>query len=324
MEGLEQRLRTEGVPADLRSLDLRGCDLSKLDLRERDLRGVDLSGANLEGAQLAGARLDEACLREAHMVRAELLGASLERADLSGANAEECGLGRTTLDGADLSGAKLGGASASHATLRGAVLSGACLKEVRLCSADLRECDFNRSDLRGADLSGAQVSGASFVGVDLRSARLADVTGYIKADWTEVDLRDVDFRRAHQLRRFILDENYLREFRTRSKGAAVLYQLWKLTSDCGRSLLRWGAFIAVVVCVFAALFSFVAIDYGERGTWLAPLYFSVVTLTTLGYGDIVPSSAAAQALVIAEVVVGYVGLGGLLAIFSNKIARRAD
>ncbi|NNL87283.1 MAG: hypothetical protein HKP27_16600, partial [Myxococcales bacterium] len=213
---------------------------------------------------------------------------------------------------------------ASHAVLRGAMLLGACLHEARLCSADLSNCDFNRSDLSGADLSHADVSGTSFVGVDLRSARLADVTGYTTADWTEVDLRDADFRRAHQLRRFILDENYLREFRSRGKGSALLYQIWKLTSDCGRSLLRWGAFIAVLVCIFAGLFSLVSIDYGERGTWLAPLYFSVVTLTTLGYGDIVPSSAGAQALVIAEVVVGYVGLGGLLAIFSNKIARRAD
>jgi voltage-gated potassium channel Kch len=54
------------------------------------------------------------------------------------------------------------------------------------------------------------------------------------------------------------------------------------------------------------------------------IYFSVVTLTTLGYGDIVPSSTAAQVLCMVEVFMGYVMLGGLLSIFSNKMARRAE
>jgi voltage-gated potassium channel Kch len=54
------------------------------------------------------------------------------------------------------------------------------------------------------------------------------------------------------------------------------------------------------------------------------LYYSVVTLTTLGYGDVVPASPTAQVLAMCEVVLGYVMLGGLLSIFSNKMSRRAD
>ena len=50
------------------------------------------------------------------------------------------------------------------------------------------------------------------------------------------------------------------------------------------------------------------------------------TLHRLGrrYGDIVPASAAAQGIAMLEVVIGYMMLGGLLSIFSNKIARRAE
>ena len=54
------------------------------------------------------------------------------------------------------------------------------------------------------------------------------------------------------------------------------------------------------------------------------LYFSLVTLTTLGYGDILPVSVAAQMLVVLEVSIGYVMLGGFISILSNKLARRAD
>ena len=39
---------------------------------------------------------------------------------------------------------------------------------------------------------------------------------------------------------------------------------------------------------------------------------------------ILPASPAAQALVILEVVVGYLALGGLISILANKMARRAD
>ena len=52
-------------------------------------------------------------------------------------------------------------------------------------------------------------------------------------------------------------------------------------------------------------------------------YYSVVTLTTLGYGDVLPASQTAQVLVIAQVIIGYVMLGGLLSIFATRMGRRA-
>ena len=50
------------------------------------------------------------------------------------------------------------------------------------------------------------------------------------------------------------------------------------------------------MALFAGLFQLVAVDYGDHPTFLSPLYYSVVTLTTLGYGDAVPASASAQVL----------------------------
>ncbi len=155
-------------------------------------------------------------------------------------------------------------------------------------------------------------------------ARLGNIQGYQAANWLQADVRDVDFNHAHICRRFILDQNYIEEFRNQSRGSRWVYHVWKLTSDCGRSLLRWSLTTVALALVFGAGYTQVAIDYGRHPTPLSPLYFSVVTLTTLGYGDVQPASMEAQILCMLEVFLGYVMLGGLLSIFSNKMARRAE
>ena len=75
---------------------------------------------------------------------------------------------------------------------------------------------------------------------------------------------------------------------------------------------------------FGIAFQYVNVDYGDYHTGLSPYYYSLVTLTTLGYGDVLPASRPAQVVAMFEVVIGYVMLGGLLSIVSNKMARRAE
>ena len=52
------------------------------------------------------------------------------------------------------------------------------------------------------------------------------------------------------------------------------------------------------------------------------LYFSVVTFTTLGYGDFGPVSWLGKALVVIEVMLGYVMLGLLVGIISRRVIGR--
>ena len=52
------------------------------------------------------------------------------------------------------------------------------------------------------------------------------------------------------------------------------------------------------------------------------LYFSVVTFTTLGFGDVTQTCDLGKLIVGAEVVLGYVMLGGLISLFANKLVRR--
>lgn len=53
------------------------------------------------------------------------------------------------------------------------------------------------------------------------------------------------------------------------------------------------------------------------------IYYSVVTFTTLGFGDITPLTNEATSWVMAEVITGYVMLGGLISIFATMLARRS-
>ncbi len=62
---------------------------------------------------------------------------------------------------------------------------------------------------------------------------------------------------------------------------------------------------------------------GRKADFFTYLYFSVVTFTTLGFGDITPTSTCGEVIVMLEVVLGYLMLGGLISIFSHKLSRLA-
>jgi uncharacterized protein YjbI with pentapeptide repeats len=309
----------------LRGARLAGEELSGLDLSGADLSEADLTEADLSGAVLRGTKLRDANLYRARLTGAELLMADLSEAELRDCEAEGAGFGAADLTGARLAGARLRGASLSRSTLAGADLCVADLSAARLQEADLSGANLAGAALRGADLSGARVAKASFRDCDLREACFSRLRDFASANWIGVDFRQADFRNALKIRRLILDENYLWEFRTQGRSNELLYRLWHLTSNCGRSLGRWGIWTLTLITVFALLFLAVDIDYGHHAPGLlSSFYFSVVTLTTLGYGDILPASPIAQALVSLEVTFGYLTLGGLISILANKMARRAD
>lgn len=304
--------------------NLVGADLSGRNLANVDLTGADLSNANLSGARLINATLCDASLFGANLARTHLLGADLSGADLTEARAGGAIMGSACLDRATLFNADLSGATLTDASLRGADLRSAQLRGVRLRGADLSDAELRAAELTDADLSGAGVSGADFGDASLVGSRLRNVTGFTEAHWVGVDISNVDFTSAYALRRSIMDENYLHEFRNTNRTNKAIYTLWKATSDCGRSLARWAVLTVGMAVMFAAAYMLVEIDYGDYETVLSPLYFSVVTLTTLGYGDVLPASLGAQIVVLAEVLVGYIMLGGLLSIFATKMGRRAE
>lgn len=302
---LKQDLRgADLVGADLRGVDLAGCDLSNARLFKADLRGANLQEANLEGA--------------------ELTAANLEGAVLDGAHCKRAGFGRANLSGASLFRADLQEVSMTQGSLVGANLHCVNLSHGRLREADLSGADLSEADLRYAEMSLSRIRGTNFTNADLRHARLRMMRHFKKATWIGVDIRDINFAGAYLMRREIIDQNFIKEFRSYNWVSKVLYYPWLLSCDCGRSMFRWCCCIGLLLLLFSYLYTLVGIDYGDYVTALSPLYFSVVTMTTLGFGDVVPKTMGGQIVAMFEVSTGYMMLGGLLSIFSNKLARRGD
>lgn len=303
--------------------------LDQKDFRNEDLSGADLSGRDLSGADLSNARLFRANLRGVHLENAILNGAELSGADLSDARmgniqAKNTGFGMAKLTNAKLFNANLENATLSLAHLNGADFKAARLNGARLREAQLKNADFTNAQLKDVDMSLCDVNRTSFNNADLRRARLRALNGFESANWIGVDIRDINFSGAYLMRRHIIDQNFLYEFKHRNKMTAALYTIWWITSDCGRSIARWCFWTFLLAFLFGCLYLFTNVDFGPYRTWFSPFYYSVVTLTSLGYGDVVPASVPAQFIAMVEVLLGYVMLGGLLSIFANKMSRRAD
>lgn len=294
--------------------DLSGRSMVDWNLDGADLTNTNLTGADLSGASLVGAKMQGALLQEANLNGADLRKCHAERADFR----------RARLHGADLSAGHFEDASFLEGDLTRVRARQASFAHADLTRTKLKHADFSRSDMRRVKLYGTHVHGAHFERTDIRGGQLAGMRGYEHAEWKNVDIRDIDLHGTYLARRFIADQNFIHEFRGRGPLSEVSYFFWWLTSNCGRSLSRWGLLTMLLMVSFAKVYTWCAIDYGAYETWLSPFYFSVVTLTSLGFGDVLPKTPTAQLVAMLEVTCGYVMLGGLLSIFSTKMARRAE
>jgi uncharacterized protein YjbI with pentapeptide repeats len=309
---------------DFRGVSLPGADLSGLQLSGANFTDADLSGADLSGATLFKATCVGISLMGANLQGAEFSGADLSRGNLQDAKAARVGLGMACLQDARLFSTHLEEATLTKADLQGADVRCAVLKGARIREADLRKADFTAAELKGADLSLSRLDGAAFNNADLRDTRLRAIAGFEEAEWLGADIRDINFAGAYRMRRHIVDENYLWEFKEASGWNRTVYHIWNVTSDCGRSIARWCVWILVLILLFAWAYSVTGVSFGDGSALVGSLYYSVVTLTTLGYGDIVPRTSPARILAMIQVFMGYLMLGGLLSIFANKMARRAE
>jgi uncharacterized protein YjbI with pentapeptide repeats len=290
----------KGRRADLSGIDLRGAVLNQV-----RLPGVLLSGADLDGAHLLGADLSQATL----------VGANLRGALLGGANLRGIKTSWLAFNTPGGSWMDHQGTSSCH---------GACFEGAHLDGADLRGADLREADFTGSSLVGADLRGADLRSINLEQANLAGV------DFSR-DSRQQAFFGARlstcygsqRFKSYAEGQIFLEEYRQAHQG---WFWLWWVTSDCGHSLLRWASWSVAIALLFGALYHLLGPVHFvvEHLPFSLPtmFYYSGVTFTTLGFGDITPRTEVAAGLVMAEVVMGYIMLGGLISILANKLARR--
>lgn len=279
-------------------------ELQGISLRERDLRGIDLKRANLQSSDLSYSTLTNAQLAEADLEGSLINMADCEKASFFGAN--------------------LQGADPYRVNLRNAILL-----EANLRDASLREANIKGADLRGAIFIGTNVTMIKYNRwAKYRSIRLNGCFG------------------SPRFKRFAEDQEFIEELRA-AWWRKPIYWLWLVFADCGRSMILWATWSVLSAGLFGAIYSGLhckmfnylpwipewfknllvdatpVLELPPSATWFTPYYFSIVTFTTLGFGDVTPTNLAGEIWVTAEVILGYVMLGGLISIFSTKLARRA-
>jgi len=104
--------------------------------------------------------------------------------------------------------------------------------------------------------------------------------------------------------------------------------IWRSIKLARHKLAMFFGFVAVVLCVFGGLMY--AIEGGSGGftSLAAAIYWAVVTLTTVGYGDIVPHTPLGRLLTAVLILVGYsiiaVPTGILTAYMSQELQRSRE
>lgn len=306
-------------------------DLSGLDLSGVDLTGADLSEVDLRGADLFQTKLDRANVKMADLSNCDLSGASLVGADLYKADLTGCFATDADLSGAYLAEAKLIDSDQRGVRARGANLSGAVLTGSDLSRGDFAECVLDGADVTDANLSQAALDRASVFGLKYGPRRL--MAGHYFA------VRGLDSCHGNALFvRDAQDQDYIDTLwqsvdQLPTAGArrrrTVLLRAWKAI-DYGRSLMRPALIAFVLSMLFGLVYSLdLHLDWGlmdYSGTaqgWLTPFYYSIVTYTTLGFGDITPTHWIGELVVVIEVLLGYLTLGLLLTILANSVARRS-
>ncbi|MEK6282986.1 MAG: pentapeptide repeat-containing protein [Acidobacteriota bacterium] len=248
-----------------------------------DLRGIYFSDySNLVGNEIFGFDFSECALHYSHFSGVQFTSSVFRNADILYSEFSDA-----ILDDCDFSGTNLNMTDFIHCRLENADFRNAWINEVSFEDSDLGYVKFNRR--------------TDFMNIDLSKVRGSSNPLFVS---------------------FIRRKHYLKHFREQSWRNKTLYYVWLVISDCGQSLFRWSAVSILICALFGYVYSsfpssfFLANDRSPDGFTF--YYYSVVTFTTLGFGDIVPKDLWAEIAVTAQVILGYVMLGGLISIFATK------
>lgn len=344
--------------ADLRRVQFHNADLREALFLKTRLRGAQFDGASLHEAQFPGSHLNEAQfpdsdLREARFPDADLRGAKFPAADIIGAEFPDA-----NLRGAQFSDADLSGADCTDATAVGADFTHATLHDTLLIRTDCRGATFTGSLLYETVFSDTRINSQTTFYNPIRSRPvcayeenpstsddLPDETHPLEAaEWVYRRLETLHEENAlsEEAREFHISKEEARRAYQREQGEYARYAVstlqWHLSRH-GESIKQIFLSAAVLILACGVLYPFVGgfestsngeayripltelssvVSWNGVATLFQSLYFSVITFTTIGYGDLAPTGAGSK------ILVGFESLSGaiLIALFVFVLGRR--
>ena len=286
-------------------------------------------------------------------------GAVLGRVSLNGVDwFEDCSLigaqlTAVDLNDASLSGADLREASLEHVSARRTDFSGANLEDAALSVCDLRSADLTNVRLDQAAFSNVRISRSTTFGeTSVYEDELDDVDEewYLQtaqaAIWTYREIRTLHENNALSIeaRSYYLDEKDMRrraDWHEGNYANALKAEGSRWVTGYGMSHWRVLGTSAALILLSAAMYPLTGgiqeTAGGETTTWTlespedAPpfwiayilvrsLYFSVITFSTLGYGDIRPVGTVARWLAGAESLLGSILMALLVFVLTRRIS----
>ncbi|SFL64519.1 Pentapeptide repeat-containing protein [Halogranum rubrum] len=299
--------------AILTDVSFSNCYLWDVDFSNAGLKQVRFSNANIFQTYFQGATCRGISFREARLPDTRFDGAHLRGANFERANVEEC-----TFDNTDLRDADFVGAALYHTSFQNARID--------------NDTDFGRQTwYEGGGLVQSMVGQRP--GIDdgelmMHDHRDPNEDPYERAAWQYRMLSQLyrDSSEPEQAREYYIDEKNARRVLYRRKRKFRSY----VKAELSRWVTRYGEspwFVVgwsfAVIAAAAVLFSrFGGIRQGGEVVTSDPmqlLYFSVVTFTTLGYGDYQPATGLTQLIASTEALLGALLMALLVFVLGRRV-----
>lgn len=264
-----------------------------------DLRGINLTKISIQNAVISNANFAYGNFQGSHLFQLTLHNVNFVSADLS-----DSFIGNVTLDG--MSG------------VPGANFKGTFVNILRGLNDDRVAYPFKYEPVSAFYLIGALIR-ALFTDANVCFDNERKHTKFLANDVSALTAPD-----NKMLRRYIDWYQYVfsnfASLRSQSIADKLFFSLSIVTTK------GWSSYVSLAVTGLALNLLFALLFYtnhsnfnGLDDKYLSAFYYSVVTFTTLGYGDITPQGGWARLLVIIEVALGYVTLGVFVYLLSRKV-----
>jgi uncharacterized protein YjbI with pentapeptide repeats len=330
--------------AQFPNANLYDAQFPKADIWSTQFSDARLLGAKFPDAKVVGAKFPNADLREV-----QFSGADLTQAELKGADAQDADFETTVLHGADLTNTDLRGAKLLNAQLDQTVFSDTRIDATTDFGDSQDEwgptCAY-QSHPEVTDPPGDRDPMKAAEWVYRRLQKLHDENA-LSEEARGFHVRKEEARRKYHKKRW--KEAIDSEGRWKwGRRYLVSWLNWKLTRH-GESLYRILCVAFWVIILSAMLFPLGGFSSSESGvvyqyslstwlqvetksqigsalfqtigTFLEGLYFSVITFTTIGYGDLYPTGVGSKILVGVESLAGTVLVALFIFVLGRRVAR---
>jgi len=141
-------------------------------------------------------------------------------------------------------------------------------------------------------------------------------TGYAQKGFLDAQERAYEQKLLFRMGSLLLRKRY---------GKWAFIAFFRATTNFGMSIGRLPIFLLIMIVVFGIFYALsdlmapAHVMVPDTGHWFDYVYFSTITLTSLGYGDIVPITLLQKLIVSVEILVGYVILGLFIHFVSKRL-----